>query len=428
MSISKFPTQELVLGPTTKFDRLKEWIISNGGVIHDGIGIDESNVGNRVLIAKEEIPKDTLIFEIPKDLCIIRNHNLKVNPNFEKFEREIHLVSFLKQEFELGPKSFYYPYLNFLPLIEDFKDHPVYVGYKNPTKLSEWRKICVFSGAASIAMTNLKFVKLYFDKMTKIEISEDELLYYYLLIITRTWGEVGFVPFADLFQSRQTSGMFLEKNEENMRQILTVDRNYKTNDVIWINYGLYDDSLIYTNFGFIDDMDRSESLPRSMRVNLTKEGKQEGVLKEFVSSELNKFKPNTLFFSTSGISKAIFEYLRIINLTEKEYELIMNDELDRMNYMKKIVSIENEFKVYQNLFSLIFSSNFPTKEMVELSKDIFKKEQSSTIEYHLATLTMIQKDIFKNTFSSLVKTWIGAIGVPSEIISTFNNHYLLDQE
>jgi hypothetical protein len=159
-----------------------------------------------------------------------------------------------------------------------------------------------------------------------------------------------------------------------------------------------------------------------MRVMLAKEGKQEGALKEFVKSELNKFKPNTLFFSTSGISKAIFEYLRIINLTEKEYELILKNEL---NYMK-IVSIENEFKVYQNLFSIIFSSNFPTKEMAEKSRDILKKEKIDNVEYHLASLTMIQKEIFKNTFSSLVRTWIEAMGVPSDMLSTFKNHHLLD--
>lgn len=410
----------------SKFDQLKEWIVSNGGFIHDGIGIDETNVGNRVLIAKEEIPRDTLIFEIPRRLCVVRNDNLKVNPNFEKFEREIHLVSVLKQEFGLGEKSFYYPYLNFLPSIEDFKDHPVYIAYKNAEKLSEWRKICTFSGAVSIVMTNLKFVKLYFDKMMKVEFSEDELLYYYLLIITRTWGEVGFVPFADLFQSRQTSMMFLDKKDDTMNQILTVDRDYKINDVIWINYGLFDDCLTYSSFAFVDDIDNTESLPRSMRVILSKEGKQQGTLREFVKVELGKYKANNLFFNSGGVSKAIFEYLRIINLSQKEYETIPKNDIEQGTYMKRIISIENEFKVYQNLFSILFSSSFPTKEMLEISRDILKKGTKENVEYNLATLTMIQKDIFKNTFTSLIKIWTESIGVPSEIVSTYKNHHLLD--
>lgn len=422
----------------SKFERLKEWIISNGGYIHDGIGIDETNEKNRVLIAKENISKDTLIFEIPKHLCLTENPDLNVNPNFSKFKKEIHLVSVLKREFDLGSKSFYEPYLSFLPSIEDLKEHPVYIAYKNPEKLSEWKDICIFSGSVSIAITNFKFVKLYFDNIANIDFPEDDMLYYYLLMITRSWGELGFVPFADLFQSRQTSTMFLAKDDEDTKQKLTVDRNYNPDDVIWINYGLFDETLIYSNFGFIDDIDNQEFIHRSMRVMLTKEGKQEGPLKEFVINELSKYKANNLFFSTAGISKAVFEYLRIINLTEKEYESISKDELNNQDYMKNLISIENEFKVYRSLFSIIFSPIFPTKEMINVSKDILNKansheqntqsETKNSVEYHLATLTMIQKEIFRNTFSSLLRTWIQVIGVPSEIVSTFKNHHLLDDE
>jgi hypothetical protein len=410
----------------SKFDQLKEWVISNGGYIHSGIGIDETNVDNRVLIAKEDISNQVMIFEIPKHLCLFKNDELQVNPNFENFERQIHLVSLLKREFELGTKSFHYPYLNFLPSINEFKTHPVYIAVKNPNKITEWKKICVFSGSVSIAITSLKFIKLYFDKILKIEISDDELLYYYLLIITRSWGDGGFVPFADLFQSRQNSMMFLDTNQEENKHKLFVDRTYKPNDVIWINYGLFDDSLTYSNFGFIDDIDNRESIPRSIRVTLAKEGNQTGTLKDFVKRELSsKYKANNIFFSSLGISKAIFEYLRIINLTEQEYELLSKTDIEQGIYMKKIISIENEFKVYQNLFSIIFSSNFPTKEMVELSKDIIKQNRFDN-EYYFAKLTMIQKDIFKNTFSSLIKTWTGSIGVPSSILFTFQNHHLLD--
>lgn len=410
----------------SKFDRLKEWIVSNGGVIHDAIGIDESDVGNRVLVARQDISKNTLILEVPKHLCLNKDKEIEVKEEFKKFENYIHLVSLLRREFNLGSKSFYEPYLSFLPRVEDFYSHPFYIAYKNPEKLTEWQKICTFSGTISIVMTKFKFIKLYFDKISSIDFPEDDMLYYYLLAITRSWGDVGLVPFADLFQSRQTSMMFLDKDEKDINQILTVDREYKPNDVIWINYGLYDDTLVYSNFGFIDDIEDQENIHRSMRIMLTKEGNQSGNLKRFVSRELEKYKSNGLFFSSLGISKTIIEYLRIINLTQDEYDKIDQDDLLKWIYMKKIISLDNELKVYRNLFSILFSKVFPTKEMIDVSREILEHGDRRSVEYHLSKLTMTQKMIFQKTFSYLIKAWTEIVGVPSEILFSFKNHYLLD--
>jgi len=411
----------------SKFDLLKRWIVSNGGFVHDAIGVDEKNPGNRVLIAKDEIEENTMICDIPKELCLLKNPDLIVNPNFSTFENDIHLVTILHKEFQLGSKSFYYPFLSYLPERDEFRHHPIYVAFKNPEKLNEWKEICNFSGLIDIRLTNLKFVKLYLDKIAKIDISADDLIYYNLLIMTRCWGNVGFVPFADLFQSRQSSIMFLANNADHTRHNLRVDRKYSVNDIIWINYGIYDDSILYTTFGFIDDIDEVASIHRSMRISLPKNVDKEAELKKFIEKELLEYKTNNLFISTLGISNGIFEYLRIVNLTQKEYESINKDEL----YMKNIISIENEIRVYQNLFTIMINYYvFPSKEIVSRAKkileDITGEERYSSIEYHLAKLTMIQKIIFKSAFTKLVTAWIDILGVPSGIEITFKNHHLLD--
>jgi hypothetical protein len=52
----------------------------------------------------------------------------------------------------------------------------------------------------------------------------------------------------------------LRKQEDNNNTVfyeLVIDRDYEANDVIYINYMIFDESLLYSNFGFIDDSDRT---------------------------------------------------------------------------------------------------------------------------------------------------------------------------
>ena len=408
----------------SKFDELKKWIVVNGGYVHDGIGIDESNPGNRILVAKEPLD-DIKIISIPKHLCLFKSDDvIHIPPEFKKFEFLIHLIYLLKKEFDLDTKSFYYPFLSFLPGIEEFKNHPIYVAFHEPEKILEWKKICNNCDLINIRLTTMKLIKLFFDKILRIEISKEDFLYYYLLVITRTWADIGFVPFADLFQSRQSSMMFLDKDEEG-NHILSTKRKYDTNDVIWINYGTYDEMLIYLNFGFIDDIENKESVHRSMHINLHQTIKQEGELKIFIENNLKGYKSNLNFLSTFGLSKKIFEYLRIFHLTPKEYESI--SEKSKQTYMTSIISIENELKLFKTIFSILFSSEFPSREMIQMSNEILlQSKDRSNVEYHLAKLTVYQKEIFKTTFSYLMKSWMEIINIPSEISIIFQNHHLLD--
>ena len=412
----------------SEFEKLKQWIINNGGYIHPGIGIQENDPDNRILISTQRIEENTLIFEIPKQMCITEDFDLSVQPIFSLVEPDIRRISKLYKVFQLGESSFYYLYLSFLQHLDSYKNHPHYEFYYHPEKYEQYSKICNFSKLSEIKITRQKIIKKFFDKVLNLNISDEEILYYELLIMTRCWDKVGFVPFADLFQSTQTSKMFLGNTETHYR--LIVDRTYEPNDTIWINYGMFDESLLYTSFGFVDDLeDKRESTSRSMKIfppnNISTNNLE---LKTYKEDQIASLSKNHYYISTKGISNSLLAHLRIMYLTESEYEL-MGD--DKNKDFKQIISLENEFHTIKYIMACLFSDLFPTKEMVEESQKIISSYSNNTnkadsIEYNMAKITMYQKDIFKYTFKLAMKGINTMLGIPSQINASYENHHLLD--
>jgi hypothetical protein len=413
---------------SNSFEKLKEWIIKNGGYIHPGIGIDESCPENRILISKQKIEKNELIFKIPKHLCINGEIDLSLNELFTISAKDIRKIISLDREFQLGEKSIHYPYLSMLQDLKSYETHPYYQIKYHPEKSTEWQKICNFSKICEIRVLKNKVTKMYFEKILKLPLTDEQILYYELLIMTRSWDKLGFVPFADLFQSTQDSKMFLVENEEKTHCQLTVDRTYEPNQTIWINYGIFDESLLYTNFGFIDDIDEKRNLSRTLRVTLPKLSNQRNLseteLWKFQEQKLSTLPKNEIYFSSKGISNCLMAYLRVLNLSEKDYLF-----LDKDKDFKTIVSLENEINVLKFVLVLLFSGIFPSKENVQESKRILSDNinySTQSIPYHLAKVTMYQKDIFNYVFNLTFKGIFGIFNLPNDLEIIFKNHHLLD--
>lgn len=413
----------------SSFEFLKKWIQENNGFIHPDISLDQTDPNNRVLICTKNIKQNELIFDIPKELCIGKDNSLNISNTM--FESDIRQINSLHREFSIKENSKYYPYLCMMNDIGAYHQHPLYVLNKNPHLSKRWSKICNFSKIFDLRILKIKTIKLYFENNLGLKISDEQIMYYELLIMTRCWDNIGFVPFADLFQSCQTSEMLLAENEEKTHYQLHTDRDYKPGDTIWINYGIYDEALIYSTFGFIDDVQETRNIMRTIKIvppSIFKKGSDDIAHKHEKITELKK---NQHFLSTTGISNSLLEYFRVYNLSQRDYERILTvsgSDLNNSNYMKEFISLENELAVLRDLITILFSRIFPTKGMVDESDMILNNKDidRSSVEYHLAKITLYQKQIFKNVFNLILKSWIGILRVPKEIIWQFGNHHLLD--
>jgi hypothetical protein len=122
-----------------------------------------------------------------------------------------------------------------------------------------------------------------------------------------------------------------------------------------------------------------------------------------------------------GVSNCLMAYLRVLNLSEKDYLL-----LDKDKDFKTIVSLENEINVLKFVVSLLFSGIFPSKENLQESKRILLDGIKNSTEYHFAKLTMYQKDIFNSVFNLTFKGIFGIFNLPNDLEIKFKNHHLLD--
>jgi hypothetical protein len=414
-----------------KFENLKKWIIHNGGFVHPSLGIDLSCPENRIIIANEKILKDEVILQIPKKLTIRSDANIKVHKNFSFIQETIRMIPVLHKEFSLGEDSFYYPYLSMLNGLESYKTHPHYIFMKRPDFEKDWKRISNIISLLSTKTLKERIMNLYIQKNMNLNIDNDTVLYYHLLFMTRTWSEIGFVPFADLFQSTQSSNMALvpklrkQEDDNNVFYELVIDRDYEANDVIYINYMIFDESLLYSNFGFIDDINETRNdNDRTIQIRPEKYKRvNDSEFEIFKEDVLKIFPMNKNYISTAGISKPLHQYLRILNLTEKDYQSINDKSLIIKDEM---ISLDNELSVLRSILNFLNSTSFPTEEMVSVSEKIVSDStfETSSVEYNLAKLTLYQKKIFNTIYNqclSLNECWSKMLNIPS-------SHHLIEMQ
>ena len=242
-----------------KYQLLKKWILDNNGFINEKLDFTYINNENRYIVSNNDINPEELLFSIPDKLCInnklindIPNIN---NINIDNLDINSIMILILKYHFSLGENSFYYPYLNLLPSYEDYNYHPLYK--YNDELGKKWRTIS--NKIVDMIESQIRIIDKIFDNFTKlgINITYQEVKYYYMIIITRQWTNVGLVPFADLLQHSNSSNLLLNTNN-NSHYIKNNNNGIMKNQIIYDNYGLYDDNILFTNFGFVDQINNTQ--------------------------------------------------------------------------------------------------------------------------------------------------------------------------
>jgi hypothetical protein len=404
-----------------KFQNLKKWITDNGGFIHDSLNLDILN-SSRGIVVKEKIPQGTKLYEIPLLLTI----NINLSSEINKFEskgvtynqhliKKILLIQKLYLEFQKKEESFYYHYLSLLPLLKDLSDQPLYKAYYNKDIKTFVEKFKVYNERVILLileeLENVNQCITYFNSLEQTNnkiISCEDILYYYLLINTRSWGEYGMVPFLDLFQHRSIN--YTEFIDDTVKKILkcTSNKKLRENRFVYINYGIFDEEKLYTNYGFIAQ-NKKVSYPRFTNVFLNLQIDQKNNLDQFIYNQISILNSNTniknkLYFSNEEkLNETLMYYLRIINLNLTDMKNI--DWTQTNLYYSNRISLENELKCYKMLLSLINS-----KFEIQKKLDIINKNDDEFLQT-LKLLSNIEINNLTSLKLTIVKLWNGLLDI-----------------
>lgn len=390
-----------------KYQLLKKWILDNNGFINEKLDFTYINNENRYIVSNNDINPEELLFSIPDKLCInnklindIPNIN---NINIDNLDINSIMILILKYHFSLGENSFYYPYLNLLPSYEDYNYHPLYK--YNDELGKKWRTIS--NKIVDMIESQIRIIDKIFDNFTKlgINITYQEVKYYYMIIITRQWTNVGLVPFADLLQHSNSSNLLLNTNN-NSHYIKNNNNGIMKNQIIYDNYGLYDDNILFTNFGFVDQINNTQ-LSRFIKIPIINNIKNDTPFNRLRLTELNSFKSKHFILSNNFFDKNILYQLRLYSLTLSDIKSI---DISTTFY-NQVISISNEKESYLSLFKILknlISSKSDIKSIMNNINDY----HPDSIEYKISSLVLFENEIIRYSINMLLYEWIKLLGCP----------------
>lgn len=390
------------------FENLKHWIIQNGGYVHPSLQINQENPQNRFVYAQTSIPKNEKIILVSENCCISPNSD---DPIFQTKEliymkNDLIVVKKFLEERAKKENSFYYPYIQSLPDLSSFHSHPLFIAFYNPAILDQWKKINFLVQTLENKCKLLGLILQFFSTHFPIY-SEEEVIYSYFIFMSRAWTKSGLVPFADLLQHSIESQMFLDADPTGGWSLVT-QTNYGENEVIYDNYGINDESLMYFNFGFLELDDK----PRYFHVNLGFDFvDRKSILGHFIQFYVEKLelKNKRYLLTNLGLSTNLLQYYRLKNL---KIEDIQRMNLEQENLGLDKISLQNDQNALLEIVNILKNpNNRATKEQIELSKQIIQNINHQDPEYILARLTLIYEDLIASNLKAIQKFWIEQIGL-----------------
>lgn len=365
-----------------KFKNICDWIIQNGGYVNPKLKLIDTGSTGRAVITTEDIQNEDL-FSVPKKIHL-NPENCQLNlPNFQ-FKEQV-VICLLRELFV--ENSFYLPYLELLPKLESFENHPIvlFMNGKFP-RVSEF----IYERAAANYQDFLNFYKNFmeFNKVNLLvpdSVKMQGILWAYLNVTTRMWSNVGLVPFADLLQHSNDSNVALDSTDEYSKMKTTTI--IKSGSIVYDNYLIQDDISLYLNFGFVDSSNLHYT---SLNFRFDR---KPGLLTNIIESELNRNTFNKIFISSEGINQILISFLRINMLNEKD---IRNIDFDNPEYLKNIISISNELRCLKKLkFRISHLLDYNELEWAKTNIDILQESTEKDICKLILKLNSIKISIDK---------------------------------
>lgn len=397
-----------------------DWVRSVGGYVHPALEHKRLNKYNKGVVMREDVTAEgEPLFYIPKEFCMSEENFIARHPELNSKVvlegdkawqwKNLRLVLFLKVEME-NETSDFAVYLKQLPRYKEYEYHPVY--QFRPECKERWSKI---NEAATLSIENhVNIAKMLFEEAKKyVEVTEEEVKWFYLILLTRQWGGFGLVPFADNLQHSNKSTMYLGnvKVEDVERVGFRVPKEgLKKGEQVFDNYGICDELVTYTSFGFIDEM-HNDNIIRFYRLTLNNSMTVAHGLDNFKEAEIKRIFKDQRFFHITNLllHPTIMEYLRIMNLNADDMKLID----PTTTYWKQVISMNNEGNVHMQLINLIKKGGLVApKESVEYANRVMKKHKAGSVEWSLARLVVIRQDIVTKTLEKLIVSWVNQLQIP----------------
>lgn len=386
------------------FDMLVKWIISNGGYINEKLSLKLIDHSNRAIIANSKIDKDEFLFKIPINLYINELTDCPYKHTNSTIQK---ILTLYYNKFILDTKSFFYPYIKLLPQnISNFSYHPI-ISVDNNFEEDFPEFVVANNKNKKEIKTNFEIIKLIIP-----DITEEQELWCELIFRTRQWKIQGLIPFADLFQHSNNSDITLIS--DNKISITKTFSEINKNEIVYDNYGVYDDSSLYINFGFVE----TDCKQKVTHIQLNFDA-VDTTLGRLVKSEYDnaKFDYRLHFLTSSGISSKLIEALRILNLSDIDIKIINFKE----KYYEKEISIENERRCIESLLKIIkFQINkFDDKYITKINK-MLSEYKTDFHTYKMACLIKSRIDTFKSCCLVLTKKWLEKLNSPFNMVININ--------
>ena len=375
----------------TKYQNLCNWLNQNGSWVNPKMEIRSEGENGNGIWTRESITNEDL-FNI-SDNCLLNAENSGLtflDPNFLD-HRQKTVVALL---FEMNkPDSFWRPYLDLLPGFNSFESHPIYQSVKGIfPKISLLINHYVENAHTEYQKFREKFEMYRTANGILLEVSDDDILYAYLLTVSRMWTGIGIVPVADLLQHSNRSNISLNRTGQvcNMKSQDTIPAGHP----IFDNYLLNDDIMLYINFGFVES---SDLITMPMRFSFEN---QPPVVTKLIENEFKNLAK--IFITTEGVNVNLMRYLRLNLLDISDLSAISEfSESTGIN----LINFDNEFKCLKKLkFRL---SNFLPEEDLPLLNNVNYSDnpQESNIYKLLNRVFKLKESInnfIKNYWSELI--------------------------
>lgn len=286
-----------------KFNDLCEWIRKNGGYVH-GITLRKCPGKERGIYATKRLAPNTKIFHVPKNLHLTYVGDDRFN---DVDDIRAALCGKLLLEIRHQSESFWKPYLDTLPPIGAFSEHPV-VCYDMEHK--KWKKLCpMFRNMVKNVLNEIHGA---YDQLRRVadleKLTFNEVLYGMLLVRTRCWNKK-MIPLADLFNHSTKTPQAVKFTsdgdaEYNMKQKRTLKGQQLFN-----RYAIKCNVPLLAQYGFIE-------YPTFIKISLPE------------ASE-------NMWLSKSSISPPLLSFLRQITDAHKRHSAVT----ELIELIKKIANM-----------------------------------------------------------------------------------------
>lgn len=400
-----------------QYNNLVKWITDNGGYVNPKINLVKHDKFNRVIVAIEDIDEKEQIVKIPQKCCIGYDNIDKLNIKIQ-LNNTTKIILALLLELPLKDKSFYFPYIRLLPTLNEFEYHPIYKFDENNKKI--WNKYS--EHITSLIEQHHKNIQTIYDELKKLNeeykfldtLTYNNVKWGYLCSISRQWNNSGFVPIADLLQHSCTSNMLLSpvKEENNINNVLQTDKKLTKSSIVYDNYGIFDDTLQYISFGFIENPD-DNNLQRFVKFILNYTLDNSTSVNSFKKVEIDKYMATQkiLCLTNVGIQNYLLEYLRIFSIDEQDMRIIDFSK----KYYENIISLNNESRVSSVLIKLIKDNNLllPKDRMIYIKSQLRNAKLSPySVSYNICKLSLIRHQIAENAINILISNWTNKLIIP----------------